>query len=159
MINYWSRIVLGKKEKLSYISYNICKNHLFNSGLETDWISYINKILCSNNYVNWNYIEEEIAKYEVKIIDEDIKNKYVESWNELVQNSPSCQSLYKHVKTSFETEFYLSKLPESLRVYISKFRTLNHRLPIQRGCYHGTTREERFFRLCDDQIVGDEFKI
>ena len=157
MINYWSRIVLGKKEKLSYVSYNICKNHLFNSGLETDWISYINKILSSNNYVNWNYIEEDIAKYEVKIIDKDIKDKYVESWYELVQNSPSCQSFYKHVKTFFETEFYLSKLPESLRVYISKLRTLNHRLPIQRGRYDGTRREERLCRLCNDQVVGDEF--
>ena len=39
MTNYWSRIVLGKKEKLSFIAYSICKSHLFDSGLETDWIS------------------------------------------------------------------------------------------------------------------------
>ena len=81
MIKYWSHIVLGKKEKLSYISYNICKNHFFNFGLQTDWISYINKILTSNNYVNWNYIEEHIAKHEVRMISRDIKNSYVESWN------------------------------------------------------------------------------
>ena len=157
MIKYWSRIVLGKKGKLSYISYNICKNHFFNHGLETDWISFLNKILTSINYVNWNYIEEHIAKHEVKMIGKDIKDSYVQSWNESVQNSPSCQSLYKHIKFLFEPEFYLSKLPDSLRIYISKFRTTNHRLPIQRGRYDGTLREERFCRLCDEQAVGDEF--
>ena len=157
MIKFWSRIVLGKKEKLSYISYNICKNHFFNSGLETDWISYINKILISNNYVNWNYIEEHIAKHEVNMIGKDIKDRYVQSWTESVQTSPSCQSLYKHIKIIFEPELYLTKLPESLRICISKLRTLNHRLPIQRGRYDGTVREERLCRLCDEQAVGDEF--
>ena len=157
MIKYWSRIILGKKEKLSYISYTLCRNNLFNSGLETDWISYINSILNSNNYVNWHYIEELIAKHHVKVIGKDIRNKYIENWFNLVESSPSCNSLYKHIKSNFEVEFYLSKLPESLRPYISKFRTSNHRLPIQRGRYDRTPREERLCTLCDEQLVGDEF--
>ena len=157
MIKYWSRIVLGKKDKLSFISYNICKNHFFNLGLETDWISCINKILTSINYVNWNYIETDIAEHEVNMIGRNIKAKYVESWTESIQNAPACQSLYKHIKSSFESEFYLSKLPESLRLSIAKFRTLNHRLPIQRGRYDGTLRGERLCRLCDEDVVGDEF--
>ena len=91
------------------------------------------------------------------MIGKDIKYSYVQSWNESVQNRPSCQSLYKHIKILFEPEFYLSKLPESLRICISKFRTLNHRLPIQRCRYDGTLREERLCRLCDEQAIGDEF--
>ena len=91
------------------------------------------------------------------LIGKDIKDSYIESWNDSVQNTSSCQSLYKHIKFLFEPKFYLSKLPESLRVYISKFRTLNHRLPIQRRRYDGTLREERFCRLYEEQTVGDEF--
>ena len=157
MIKYWSRIVLGKKEKLCHISYSICKNNFFNNGLETDWILYVNKILNSNNYVNWHYIEDFIADYHVKVISKDIRNTYIESWNNMVYISPSCQSLYKYIKLNFESEYYLDNLPESLRVMISKFRTSNHKLPIQRGRYVNITREERKCNLCDDQIVGDEF--
>ena len=83
MINYWSRMVLGKKEKLNLISYNICKSHLFNSGLETDWISYIHKILTSSGYTNWIHIEQFIAKHAMKISN--------------LQNKPSSQSLYNYI--------------------------------------------------------------
>ena len=91
------------------------------------------------------------------MIGKEIKASYVESWAESVQNTPSCQTLYKHIKSLFEPEFYLNKLPDSLRLCISKFRTLNHRLPIQRGRYDGTLRGERLCRLCNEQAVGDEF--
>ena len=74
-----------------------------------------------------------------------------------MQNSPSCQSLNKHIKLNFETDFYLNRIPESLRVYISKSQTSNHRLPIQKGCYDGTLREERTCTLCNEYLVGDEF--
>ena len=30
-------------------------------------------------------------------------------------------------------------------------------MPIQSGRYDGTLREERLCRLCDEQVVGDEF--
>ena len=114
MINYWSRIVLGKKEKLSFIAYSICKSHLFDSGLETDWISYIHKILTSTGYPNWNHIEQFITKREVKLIGNDIKTSYVTSWYEDLQNKQSCQSLYKHIKFAYEPEFCLKRLSESL---------------------------------------------
>ena len=74
-----------------------------------------------------------------------------------MQNSPSCQSLNKHIKLNFETDFYLNRIPESLRVYISKSQTSNHRLPIQKGCYDGTLREERTCTLYNEYLVGDEF--
>ena len=157
MIKFWSRMILGKKEKLSCISYNICRNYFFNSEVETDWISYIDKILTSINYTNWFYIEEFIAKYHIKVIGKDLRKDYIENWYNLVQSAPSCQSLYKHIKLNFESEFYIHTLPEYLRIYISKIRTSNHRLPIQRGRYDRTPREERLCRLCDEQIVGDEF--
>ena len=58
--------------------------------------------------------------------------------------------LAKHIKLVYEPEFYLKRLPESLRIDIAKFRTSNHRMPFQRGHYDGTSREERLFRLCND---------
>ena len=72
-------MILGKKEKLSCISYNICRNYFFNSEVETDWISYIDKILTSINYTNWFYIEGIIAKYHIKVIGKHLRNYYIEN--------------------------------------------------------------------------------
>ena len=63
--------------------------------------------------LSWLHIEQFIAKREVKLIGNDIKSTYVTSWHEDLQNKPSCQSLYKHIKFVHEPEFYLKKLPES----------------------------------------------
>ena len=157
MIKYWSGTILGKEEKDSYIAYDIFKSSLSNNGLEKEWVLYIHKILKTDDYVNWHFIEDFIVNYHVKVIRRDKKIYCFITWYNLVQNSPSCQSLNKHIKLNFETDFYLNRIPESLRVYISKSQTSNHRLPIQKSCYDGTLREERTCTLCNEYLVGDEF--
>ncbi|CAL4175654.1 unnamed protein product [Meganyctiphanes norvegica] len=119
-------------------------------------MSYINKIFISNNFILWDYMENDIAINYVKRIGKHIKVNYVESWNNSVQNTSPCQSLYKHIKFCFKQDFHLIKLPEPLRVHVTKFRTLDYRFPIQNGRYESTAREERLCRLCDAQVVGDE---
>ena len=91
------------------------------------------------------------------MIGKQIKASYVESWAELVQNTPSCQTLYKHIKSLFEPEFYLIKLPDSLRLCISKFRTLNHRLPIQRGRYDRTLRVRNYLDCVMNKLLVMSF--
>ena len=67
--------------------------------------------------------------------------------------------LYKHVKVIFEREYYLTNLPNKLRVAISRIRTCNHRLPIEDGRYsrNYVPREQRICNKCDSGLVGDEF--
>ena len=38
-----------------------------------------------------------------------------------------------------------------------KFRTCNHKFPIEIGRYSNTPRQERFCKLCDQICIGDEF--
>ena len=38
-----------------------------------------------------------------------------------------------------------------------KLRTSNHNLPVETGRWHSIPREERFCKLCDAKVVGDEF--
>ena len=54
-------------------------------------------------------------------------------------------------------EKYLLVLPPNLSRPLCKFRTCNHRLPIQQGRYSGIDRQERFCTLCDCNDIGDEF--
>ena len=85
--------------------------------------------------------------------------EYVNKWEERVLTSAKCSSLYKHVKSVFEREHYLTKLPFNLRLALSRIRTSNHKLPIEVGRYERrrVPREERICHMCESGQVGDEF--
>ena len=52
-------------------------------------------------------------------------------------------------------ETYLLKSPVSLRIYLTKFRVSNHKLPIERGRYENLERSERKCNVC--HVLGDKF--
>ena len=60
-------------------------------------------------------------------------------------------------KENFQFEKYLSILPSNLSYVMIKFRTLNHKLPIQKGRIDGIVRSERKCTRCDCDDLGDEF--
>ena len=62
--------------------------------------------------------------------------------------------MYKKV---FSFENYLKILPETLAYTLVKFRTLNRKLPIQKGRFLNIPHEERFCTKCDLRDLGDEF--
>ena len=60
-------------------------------------------------------------------------------------------------KPTFGLEKYLVNLPFCYRVALTKIRTANHKLPIEKGRYRNIPREERKCTLCNLDKVGDEF--
>ena len=54
-------------------------------------------------------------------------------------------------------EKYLLVLLPNLFRPLCKFRTCNHRLPIQQGRYSRIDRRERIITLCDCNDIDDEF--
>ncbi len=53
-------------------------------------------------------------------------------------------------------EYYLSHLNDNITYNLLKFRTANHKLPVETGRYTNTPYEERKCIFCPHQI-GDEF--
>ena len=53
-------------------------------------------------------------------------------------------------------ESYLFKLPKRLSINLTRFRTSNHRFPVETGRYNDTDRAERKCRLCNANDIGDE---
>ena len=156
MINFWSRILCGDHNKLTYLTYSLCK-HRYDSGQPTsEWFSNIVSLL--NDY-GIHSIPESIddVKATVKQIHSAMHLEYVSKWEEQVVTSAKCSSLYKHVKSVFEREHYLTKLPFNLRLALSRIRTSNHKLPIEVGRYECVPREERICPKCESGQVGDEF--
>ena len=60
-------------------------------------------------------------------------------------------------KTSHGFESYINYLPDDLRIALSKFRCVNHKLPIERGSFWGIARDIRVCELCNSAKLGDEY--
>ena len=96
VINFWSRISCGDHNKLTYLTYSLCK-HRYDNGLPTsEWFSSIVNLL--NNFGIHSLPESvDDVKATVKQIHTALHLEYVNRWEEQVLNSPKCSSLYKHV--------------------------------------------------------------
>lgn len=64
---------------------------------------------------------------------------------------------YRIFKKSFGQEIYLKKLPTDLIVIFTKFRTCNHKLPIETGRWSNIERCHRICLLCNKNTLGDEY--
>ena len=60
-------------------------------------------------------------------------------------------------KNVFVSEYYLQILLLNLAYTLVHFRTLNHRLPIQRGRVMNLPYEDRLCSKCSSADIGDEF--
>ena len=58
--------------------------------------------------------------------------------------------------SNLKLEQYLAILPYAQRVWMTRFRCRNHKLPIEAGCRHGVLRENRICTYCNVE-VGDGF--
>ena len=50
-------------------------------------------------------------------------------------------------------------IPKIYSVYLCKFRLSNHKLSIETGRYNKTPRNLRYYDICNENVVGDEFHL
>ena len=124
----------------NYLSY--VKETLNNLGLSGIWDNQANIPLSA-----------EAFKMQVK---RRLMDQFIQSWANEVNVKESCYN-YRLYKERFQTEKYFELLPDRLLFPLIKFRTLNHRLPIQTGRWRNTPRNERLCTKCDLNDLGDEF--
>ena len=72
------------------------------------------------------------------------------------QASPKCIN-YRNFKPEFKIEPYITELQPRAYITLSRFRTTNNRLPIERGRWENVERSQRFCNLCTGNMLGDEF--
>ncbi len=102
-----------------------------------------------------NIIGINFVKHCVKL---KLKDQYIQKWRSDVNMSEKC-CLYKYFKLEYGLENYLSTLPNKLRIAITKFRISNTKLPIEQGRYNNVPRHHRFCKLCNINVVGDEYHL
>ena len=84
------------------------------------------------------------------------KNKVVFIWHSQTENSTKALT-YRLFKDNIMPESYLEILDSKNAIILCKFRTTNHRLPIEIGRWQNIERNNRICLLYDTNTIGDEF--
>ena len=156
-ISFWSKLTdTDDLNKLSSLLYKIIYGMSFEQKVKSLWLNNIKSLLCSLGFSGVWYSQSFLnSKWLVKAINNKMKDLFLQKWNtnlEMTSNS----IFYKIIKTNFRTSKYLSRLPESLCKLFLRFRTRNHRLPIEIGRWQSVPLMDRKCNKCNLDI-GDEF--
>ena len=81
---------------------------------------------------------------------------FLQNWNSLLMDSSKGRN-YNLFKSDNKCEMYLSSLTGTSLHTMFKFRTANHKLPIETGRWNNVELSERKCQLCERNHIGDEF--
>ena len=89
-------------------------------------------------------------------INTNLKDTFIQQWiRQCNDTNKACN--YHLYKSTFGFEKYLDILPLCYSIAMTKIRTSNHKLPIEKGRYTNIHRENRTCTLCNTNNVGDEY--
>ena len=157
MISYWSKLLCQKESKLSNIMYKVIYQYNSHVVYTSPWLSEIKNILgnTGHSFICLSQILPDNFSI-VHAVKNSLQDQYVQEWNTIINNSSKCV-LYRTFKRNFVFENYLTTLSPYNRKLFCKFRTINHKLPIEVGRYSGRPRFTRNCDKCDMEELGDEF--
>ena len=136
-----------------------CLYWLHNNGVYSSrWILYIENILnhCGLGYIWMSQGMDISLKWLKVVVKERLQAHFVAQWHSDMERSSKCD-YYRNYKNCFELENYLDIVPPKVYKVILKFKTCNHKLPIETGRYANIERRFRICSHCNLQKVGDEF--
>ena len=153
MITFWGKLVETQNSKLSSLVYKIVFSMYNHSNFNSDWIGSIRNILieCGLPYI-WDSQEVFSIKWLKSFVKQKLKDIFINEWTSKVNESTH----YKLFKTTFKFETYFKKLTDKESKLLLKFRTRNHRLPVEVGRWNKIELRERKCVFCKNDI-GDEY--
>jgi hypothetical protein len=83
-------------------------------------------------------------------------DQFIQNWRSEIGNS-SLGHFYSLFKQEFCIELYLLRLEQSYKIYITKFKLCNIRIPIETRRWQTITRENRKCTKCSKDVIGDEY--
>ena len=156
MIGFWISIINGKNSKLTNLLYNTLYNENELGNYNFKWIKCIKDTLISVGKIGLFYADSLQNAQALKLsIKQTLVDLYTQDWYSKLNNSSKGKN-YSIFKTDICIEKYLLHLPRKSYLSLCKFRTSNHKLPIEVGRWEGVPLNERKCLHCNTDI-GDEF--
>lgn len=157
IIGFWKRLICSKQDKISYTLYKLLHTMHTRHFYFSKWIDCVQNTLnhCGfsefwiNQYVPENCCLSKMVK--TRLIDQ-----YKQNWFNSAYDLSKCLN-FRVFKTIHGFEEYLTNLPNDLRIAYSRFRCINHKLPIEKGRFTGIARDDRICNLCNSAKLGDEY--
>ena len=156
-MKFWHKLITDSKNKISTLMLKTIHECYDLNIFQSEWLLKVKNILdeCGLSFV---WVNPRIISTEQlnNILTVRLKDIFIQSWmQQCIDCSKSCN--YHLYKTTFGIEKYLDNLPSCYRFALTKLRTANHKLPIEKGRYRNLPREERKCNLCNQEKIGDEF--
>ena len=86
----------------------------------------------------------------------NLQDQFEQYWHSLLDNASKAIN-YRLFKDYFGMEVYFDILDNKNVVELCRFRTANHKLPIEIGRWNNTNRNNRICTHCNKNELGDEF--
>ena len=157
MVKFWHKLVTGNSGKYSAAILHTLLECLTFNIYSSDWLLKIQQILneCGLSFV-WNFPHSVSTKWLDATLTQKLKDIFLQKWAEKCNVCrKGCH--YSLFKSQFGFECYLDDLPQCYRIALTKLRTSNHKLPVEKGRYANLPRDQRFCTLCNTDQMGDEY--
>jgi hypothetical protein len=154
MVSYWNKLL--ENEKLSSSIYRLLLS-LKDNGVQTfKWLNHVESIF-NDSGLGYIFHNQDSSDYtRIKLLLNQIpKDQFLQRWTSQMINSSRGQ-FYSNFKTEVSFDNYLTRLYENNRIWITKLRTCNLKLPIEMGRWKNIPRENRTCHLCNEEI-GNAF--
>ena len=158
MISFWSRIILGNQNKLSYRLYKLIRIMHCNENNEfrSPWIEYVSETLnCTGLNNLWlNEGDGFSTSYIINAFKLKTSDAYSQNWHSTVEQNTQC-NIYRMYKETCKLETYITSLGFKDRIAMTRFRCRNHQLPISKRL--NNENDDTTCKLCQVGDTGDEF--
>ena len=145
MASFWCKIVNNESKLCSHLyRLMLCLKQKGHNSFR--WINYVESIF---NDIGLGYIfASQFGYYDKNILKQTLQGQFIQSWFSDIENSSRGQ-FYSLFKTEHILEKYLLNLPENYRIWITKLRTCNLKIPIETGQWLNVPRHECICNFCN----------
>ena len=132
--------------------------HDYNAGIyEHKWMRCIRDILVSVGRLDLFHKSVIDNPTSLKMsISRVLFHLHIQEWVQKLDASSKCK-FYSSFKQDLTFQNFLSKLDSKHYLPIIKFRTSNHKLPVETGRWENVPLDEKKCQSCTKTDIGDEF--
>ena len=152
VVKYWAKLMTGKRTKIVKQAVDCLQDFYFNTDHKSKWLKFIHDTLTENGMQNI-LINPHIYNHEE--FTQRLENQFHQNLNQQIENTNRA-IFYRSVNENYDLDKILDELNPQLAYYFIKYKTSNHKLPIETGRWNNTLFNERTCLDCNNEI-GDEF--
>ena len=123
------------------------------------WIKHVKHIFDDTGYSQiWSQQFFQNFDLLLALIRNRLHEQLAQGWHSLIQSSPKAIN-YRLLKDNFKFQNYFNIFEDNDIYTLCKFRSTNHKLPIETGRWYGIDREFRQCLKCNSNLLVTNFTI